>query len=314
MPMPDRIDVSVIIPTYNRLWALPDAVNSCRDARCNTEIIVVDDGSTDGTWEWLQSQKDVRAIRQENGGQCWARNKGMEAAKGEFVRFLNSDDVLLPGAIDLQFEAVCREGADLVAAGYVVRCEGSGTERVSPWVECDDFIAQQIGECDSSHMSAYLFRRSFIVDIPFRQEFSLRDDRIFMIEAALKKPNVTAVSEPTFIHRHHAHERLQFRPGLERAVTHHTQWKLYERAVRTLQAQGELTPRRRKALSNALWPLAHWVTYTDLQDAYRVYDRILEINPDFVPPDPGFLGMLYRRMGFRRTERLLRVRRSLLNL
>jgi glycosyltransferase involved in cell wall biosynthesis len=90
-------DVSVIIPTYNRLWALPRAVESCRD-ECSTEIIVIDDGSTDGTWDWLQTQKDVAAIRQDNWGKDWAVTKGFAAARGEFIRFLDSDDWLIPGA------------------------------------------------------------------------------------------------------------------------------------------------------------------------------------------------------------------------
>src|ERR1700716_2554760 len=94
-PMPV---VSVIIPTYNRLWSLPQAVESCRENACKVEIIVVDDGSTDGTGEWLQSQKDVVVLKTSNWGKCWAVNSGVRIARGEYIRFLDSDDWLLAGA------------------------------------------------------------------------------------------------------------------------------------------------------------------------------------------------------------------------
>ena len=47
------IDISIVIPTYNRLWSLPKAVQSCLTMAAKVEVIVVDNGSTDGTWEWL---------------------------------------------------------------------------------------------------------------------------------------------------------------------------------------------------------------------------------------------------------------------
>ena len=116
-PHSERMDVSIIIPTFNRLWCLPKAVASCRDSGVSTEIIVVDDGSSDGTWEWLQAQKDVVAFRQENWGKGWAVNAAFAMARGEYVRFLDSDDWLLPGANSRQL-AVARAGnADVVVAG-----------------------------------------------------------------------------------------------------------------------------------------------------------------------------------------------------
>jgi len=98
------MDVSVIIPTYNRLWCLAKAIDSCRNTKCQTEIIVVDDGSTDGTWDWLQKQEGLIAIRQENQGQTYAINNGFSVAKGKYIRFLDSDDYLCEGIIDKQYQ------------------------------------------------------------------------------------------------------------------------------------------------------------------------------------------------------------------
>ena len=112
------MDVSIIIPAYNRLWCLPSAIDSCRNNNCKTEIIVIDDGSTDGTNEWLHQQKDVVVIEQSNSGKCRAVNNGYSAAKGKYVRFLDSDDMLIHGAIDEQFEIAEKTNCDLVVSGY----------------------------------------------------------------------------------------------------------------------------------------------------------------------------------------------------
>jgi glycosyltransferase involved in cell wall biosynthesis len=308
-----RVDITIIIPTYNRLWCLPDAIASCRGNVCSAEIIVVDDGSTDGTWEWLQTQADVHTLRQQNAGKDWAVNKAFGEARGEFIRFLDSDDMLVPTANDLQLKAGRDNKSDVVTAGYIVQDDILNTKRTQPWIPCDDFIAQQLGECDSSHYSAYLFRREFVADIPHRPEFTVRDDRMFVIEVAFKHPRVSYVEEPALIHRHHSRERLQFPKGLKLAVTNHAHWEIYKKAVQGLNAGGSLTDRRRRAISKSLWPLAHWVSYTDLHDACRLYAWILELDPTFVPPDEGVLGFMYRTLGFYRTEQVLHVRRFLRN-
>ena len=160
-------DVSIIIPTFNRLWCLPEAVASCRKAGTRMEIIVVDDGSTDGTWDWLRTQPDVTALRHElNCGKMHSVNDGMALATGEFVRFLDSDDLLPPDVNSVQCEQARKTGADLVAAGYVARYEATQLDHVKPWTWCSDFIAQQIGECDSSHYSA-IFSGSHFSKVSF---------------------------------------------------------------------------------------------------------------------------------------------------
>ncbi len=89
--------VSIIIPTYNcRRW-LGQAIDSAlAQTYPHCEIIVVDDGSTDGTGEWVQRQyKDrIRYVWQKNSGRGAARNHGLEMAQGEYVQFLDADDMI----------------------------------------------------------------------------------------------------------------------------------------------------------------------------------------------------------------------------
>jgi len=308
-----RPDVSVIIPTFNRLWCLPEAIESCRQNDCTTEAIVIDDGSTDETWEWLQTQEDVISVRQPNWGKDWAVNRGFSMSRGEFVRFLDSDDFLPANANDKQLTIGQREHADIVVSGYVTLDNESGHKCTNDWFACDDFIAQQLGECDSSHYSAYLFRREFVSDIPHRQEFGVRDDRMFVIEAALKQPKVSFCVEPCLVHRHHGHERLQFEQGIRNIVTNWSHLQIYRKAAALLNDRGELDPRRKRAIARALWPLAHWIAYTHAAEARDVATWIYQLDPDFIPPEAGPLGYLYRNLGFIATERILRMRRLALS-
>ncbi|MUG94044.1 glycosyltransferase [Scytonema sp. UIC 10036] len=308
------MDVSVIIPTYNRLWCLPKAIESCRHTQCQTEIIVVDDGSSDGTWEWLQTQPDIISLRQDNWGKCWAVNRGFTFAQGKYIRFLDSDDWLCPEAIDRQFELTITQETDVVVGGYEVYSQEGTLLRQVYWNDCDDFVAQQLGECDSSHYSAYLFRREFLKDIPHRPDYAWRDDRLLIIEVAIANPKVAVYPQPTFCHRHHSQTRLQFQQGMTAVATNLQHLTLYKKCLSKLAARDQLTPRRRKASCKILWSLAHWIAYTHLHEACEVVDWIYQLDPDFQPPEPGLLGKLYTYLGFRHTENLLWLRRNILTL
>jgi len=308
----NKTDISVIIPTFNRLWSLPKAIESCRKIKCRHEIIVVDDGSTDGTWDWLKKQDSIKALRQSNWGKDWAVNMAFSIATGKYVRFLDSDDWLLDDASDNQYACAIKSQADVVVAGYTIFNEEHKKTHEMPWVYCDDFIAQQLGECDSSHYSAYLFKRSFIENIPHRQEFGVRDDRMFIIEAALNNPKVSIYKKPAFVHRHHSNDRLQFPSGVKEVQTNAAHIQIYKKAAEILKSKNMLTQRRRNAMAKALWPLAHWIAKTHLDEACETVDWIYSLNPAFEPPEKGLLGTLYKKLGFKLTEKVLALRRKLL--
>ena len=101
--------ISVIIPTYNRATILPRAIDSVLAQKgVHLELIIVDDGSTDGTLKMLETHSHTRGVISHlgrvNRGPSAARNLGIKAAIGEWIAFLDSDDVWLPGKLKAQLE------------------------------------------------------------------------------------------------------------------------------------------------------------------------------------------------------------------
>ncbi|MBE2205396.1 MAG: glycosyltransferase family 2 protein [Chthoniobacterales bacterium] len=108
--------ISVIIPAYNAAKWLSDAVASvCSQSRPADEILIVDDGSTDGTAGLCATfPENVRSVRRENGGLSAARNTGVEHTSGEWMLFLDADDTLVPGAL-----AALARLAETTSAGVI---------------------------------------------------------------------------------------------------------------------------------------------------------------------------------------------------
>mmetsp|Transcript_19811 Transcript_19811/g.9217 ORF Transcript_19811/g.9217 Transcript_19811/m.9217 type:complete len:276 (+) Transcript_19811:71-898(+) len=102
----NNIEVSVVIPTYNRGWIIKEAVDSVlAQTYKEFELIVVDDGSDDNTQDFLKIYGNkIKIIRQRNLGVSAARNTGIKNALGKFVAFLDSDDLWLPEKLSAQID------------------------------------------------------------------------------------------------------------------------------------------------------------------------------------------------------------------
>ena len=136
---PERDDfrplVTVVIPVFNRASLVMEAVESClaQDWR-PLEVLVVDDGSTDDPAAALRRFGDqVRVLRQENAGVSRARNAGIAAARGDFIHFLDSDNLLLPDAVSTKLAAFrAIPDAAICFGGAVIERDGVRNPRAAP--------------------------------------------------------------------------------------------------------------------------------------------------------------------------------------
>lgn len=166
--------LSIVIPAYNVANYLIKCVKSCELQLKSThdiEIIIVDDGSTDNTYEVvgiLQDKYDnIVYVRQENKGQASARNTGLENAKGDYVWFVDGDDFLTPTGIDGLLEKAISKSLDLIAFNLQFVNE---KDKISPYVIATKSVD---GVLDSSHFvenvsmphspCIALFNRQFLI-------------------------------------------------------------------------------------------------------------------------------------------------------
>jgi glycosyltransferase involved in cell wall biosynthesis len=125
--------VSVVIPCHNQARFLGEAIDSALRQTCPPmDLIVVDDGSTDGTASVAQGYAAVKYLRQPNEGAPSARNRGLHSSKGEFVLFLDADDRLLPDALAHGISALGDHPDWALVTGHVRLITATGIPETTP--------------------------------------------------------------------------------------------------------------------------------------------------------------------------------------
>ncbi|WEG13390.1 glycosyltransferase family 2 protein [Pullulanibacillus sp. KACC 23026] len=117
--------VSVIIPNFNAADFISDCINSVlKQTYSNIEIIVVDDGSTDNSWniilDFKVKHKNILVTRQVNSNASIARNRGIDMANGDYILFLDSDDILYKSAIEILVHKIKTTDSDLILGNFVL--------------------------------------------------------------------------------------------------------------------------------------------------------------------------------------------------
>ncbi len=138
--------VSIIVPVYNMDAYLDRCLESItRQTFADFEVLLVDDGSTDGSGrrcdEWEQNDPRIRVIHKDNGGLSDARNAGLNAAEGEFIAFVDSDDYLAKDMLEKLLAAITKQDAEMGICGFL--CVDENGELISDrneWMPIQDEV------------------------------------------------------------------------------------------------------------------------------------------------------------------------------
>ncbi len=162
--------ISVVIPCFNAADFIRETLFSVlAQTHLPTEIIVVDDGSTDGSAEIAaRIDRRIRVIRQANAGESRARNVGIDAAVGEWIALLDADDLWMPEKLEAQLHA-CAGQPDIVCChtGLIWQYEGFSEVAPTPHQVIEgDYSVQNVLRYLMVHPSSALIRRSTKVRFP----------------------------------------------------------------------------------------------------------------------------------------------------
>ncbi|HEV7427641.1 MAG TPA: glycosyltransferase family 2 protein [Thermoanaerobaculia bacterium] len=291
--------VEIIIPVYNRAGLVGEAIDSALRAapEVPVEVIVVDDASTDGTWDRVQAYDDprIRGIRMEaNGGQSAARNRGLEHARGDFVKFLDSDDVLIAGHLAGEVRVALRTGAEIVASGWCSESNGQTTTYAAPIFRSiiDDVLA---GVAVPTSSGLYVRRPDWRWDPRLRK----LDDWDYFCQAALRANAIATVDGAAYIMRDHSGPRMTQTSMLANSLEHH---RILQKIEDRLSVTGQLTEARRRRLAQYFYKEMRVLSLYDRPAFEAAVRHILELDPNFQPRDEErqrWMRMLARVIGFR---------------
>lgn len=210
---------SVILPTYNRGYCVGKMIDSVlkQDFK-NYELIVVDDGSTDGTVEMLKEKygsADIRIVSQENRGVSSARNLGISLARGEYITFVDSDDCLLDGFFRDIYENILKYRADVYV--YTGMCKkGDKISKVplfwGDWdygnggVVCkngEEFVKDFCLLGGNSWACAKVIKASIIREnkLKFEKDISYGEDMLFNLQSYLESEKIVAIPKEYYIYQ-----------------------------------------------------------------------------------------------------------------
>lgn len=248
-----KLTISVVIPVYNRAHVIAHALTSVlSQGVAVSEIIVVDDGSTDHIASIMANFQDtkstmIRVIRQANQGPGAARNFGARSASSSFILFLDSDDRLLPNAIHhLTCALAANEHVDMII-GSRITILPSKKRRLTIAKSLDDrqiknYEDELLAQRPTVGIGAAIVRKTFVEANPFPEYFRICEDLAFYAIAFLKgrclaiKPALVEINQVT----HH-----QFRDASQLYKEHQA---AYEYAL--AQIDDDLRqPRLRKKLA-----------------------------------------------------------------
>lgn len=295
--------VSVIIPCYNCDRFLLETVSSVFNQDfTDYEIILIDDGSTDNTLEVIKSFGDkVIAEFQENRGASYTRNRGTALAKGEFIQYLDADDLLRPNTLEKRVKALRDTTADVAYCDWQNLVEGEDGK-----FQLGEIISRKIEDIHPnpeialftkfwSPPAALLYRRSIIDKIGgWNESLPIIQDARFLLDAALVGGKFVHVPGIGADYRVHGNTSLSRRNPVAFVKDCFINGCQVEEVWKN---QGALTPEHCQALAQLYDYTARTLFMADEELFAENLRRLYEFQPGFRPSFPKIAGIMSAILG-----------------
>lgn len=302
--------VSIIIPAYNAERWLPETLGSvAQQDLSDAEVIIINDGSTDGTAAYVTTYwPQFRLVTTENKGVSHARNLGTTLSSGEFIQYLDADDLLMPGKIARHQRLLqAQPEADVVYANWQ-NYEETETGRYQPAKKIRRTIQDVApdGDAEMAFFStlwcptgAYFYRREFLQRVlPWKEWLPVVQDARFALDCAMAGARWIHDEEVSVLYRVHqqgsvsTRSRLAFlRDCVANTLDIEHQWR--ERS------SGSLTAKQEQAVIGVLSGAAWNLYQMDRPLFEKAFKNLRRISPTWLPQEPRMACWLSKAFGFR---------------
>ncbi|MCX6950523.1 MAG: glycosyltransferase family A protein [Opitutae bacterium] len=303
--------VSILIPCYNAArWLAATLESALAQTWPHTEIIVVDDGSSDNSLMIARSftSRGVHVLTQPNRGAAAARNAALAAAQGELIQFLDADDLLAPGKIAAQVEALTTAPAGSIASGpwgrFTLDPSSASFHPEPVWTDLtplDWLVLSWSGGGMFPPLVWLTPRRIIDAAGPWNEDLSLDDDGEYFCRVLLQAATIRFVPGADSYYRDHSGPRVSASQGDRAARSSFLSIELKDRHALVR----EESPRMRRALASNYQRFA-WEQLVDAPAlATLALARMQAHSPDLPPPDgPRLYRWVSRVLGWPRARRL----------
>lgn len=233
--------LSIIVPVYNNACYVQETLLSVLEQTYrDMEVLVIDDGSTDNSLVICQNiaaqDGRVRIIHKENGGVSSARNRGLEAAQGRYIAFVDGDDCIDAKMYEVMIDVLEREKVDFVNCRVIKECSYEAIPYEVGTVEVSDLPLNYMAEkgCFIDNIWNKVYRREFIGDIRFNENLAYSEDKLFVTELFLKARSIALVSN-VFYHYIQHKDSLSWKDGEDVWIGN---FKVHERIYRRMEEDG----------------------------------------------------------------------------
>lgn len=208
-----KVQISVIIPTYNRAKLLPQAIESVLNQTFQDfELIIVDDGSTDNTEEIVKNfqEKDKRIKylkHQKNKGPSATRNTGIKNSQGKYIAFLDADDIWLPQKIEIQLNKIKETNVNVIFSNWYIWNPKNNTKikafDSNPIDAKQKNLISSLVKKNFGNSSAILANNSLFKKNLFDENLRYSEDYDLWFKFFLKRMKIVFITNPLVCCREH---------------------------------------------------------------------------------------------------------------